>query len=126
VKGDVSLEETLRNESGSFELCSYDSPYEPCNHCCEPCVGNFLDNTVVFAGGTSEAPLSDWFSLYGNAVYAVPGASARLRGSGEEQFAIQFGLAYYFGGKAASPSVTGQKGLPLLDVASNGSFLITD
>lgn len=322
VKADVSLEDALRNESGSFELCGYDSTYEPCSHCCEPCLGNFLDNTVVFAGAdvyksigdrltninggtgsltssfggvtgfntgfrlgdsdlrgqigasygvydlrgrlrvvpedtaveeqgfvtagvykrgdmlnqtdrlsygavvdafmsdnwginantvelgqfrgivgyalserfevggfgtahlwhdqaavtiagapsvrrevraanqlnaylrgntaaggslmgyvggfdgadiqswqfgaTGEAPLSRWFSLYGNANYAVPGASAGPRGSGEEQFAIQFGLAYYFGGKAASPSVTGQKGLPLLDVANNGSFLITD
>lgn len=77
-------------------------------------------------GATGEAPLSRWFSLYGNANYAVPGASAGPNGSGEEQFAMQFGLAYYFGGKAASPSVTGQQGLPLLDVANNGSFLITD
>lgn len=77
-------------------------------------------------GFTGEAPLSRWFSLYGNANYAVPGASAGPRGSGEEQFAAQFGVAYYFGGKAASPTVTGQKGLPLLDVANNGSFLVTD
>ena len=77
-------------------------------------------------GATGAAPLSQWFSLYGNFNYAVPGASAGPRGSGEEQFNIQFGLAYYFGGKAVSRTVTGQKGLPLLNVANNGSFLITD
>ncbi|MDZ4658137.1 MAG: hypothetical protein SH868_11225 [Bythopirellula sp.] len=77
-------------------------------------------------GATGEAPLSSWFSLYGNCNYAVPSAGAGAGGSGEEQFNIQFGLAYYFGGKAVSRSVTGQKGLPLFDVASNSSFLITD
>lgn len=77
-------------------------------------------------GFTGDAPLSRWFSLYGNANYAVPGAAAGPRGSGEEQFAMQFGVAYFFGGKAVSPTVTGQKGLPLLDVANNGSFLVTD
>lgn len=77
-------------------------------------------------GATGDAPLSNWFSLYGNFNYAVPSAGAGAGGSGEEQFAMQFGVAYYFGGKAASPSVTGQRGLPLLDVANNSSFLITD
>ena len=77
-------------------------------------------------GATGVAPLSEWFSLYGNCNYAVPSASAGPNGSGQEQFNIQFGIAYYFGGKAVSPSVTGQQGLPLLDLASNSSFLITD
>jgi hypothetical protein len=77
-------------------------------------------------GLTGDAPLSCNCSLYGNFNYAVPSATAGPNGSGEEQFGIQVGLAYYFGGKAASRSVTGQRGLPLLDVANNGSFLITD
>jgi hypothetical protein len=77
-------------------------------------------------GLTGESPLSQYFSLYGNFNYAVPSARAGAAGSGEEQFNIQFGVAYFFGGKAASPSVTGQRGLPLLDVANNGSLLITD
>ena len=77
-------------------------------------------------GATGDAPLSNWFSLYGNFNYAVPSASAGPNGSGEEQFAMQFGVAYYFGGKAVSRTVTGQRGLPLLDVANNSSFLITD
>jgi hypothetical protein len=77
-------------------------------------------------GFTGEAPLSCNLALYGNFNYAAPSATAGPTGSGEEQFAIQFGLAYYFGGKAVSRSVTGQQGLPLLDVGNNGSFLITD
>lgn len=77
-------------------------------------------------GLTGEAPISCCCSLYGNFNYAAPSAKAGPTGSGEEQFAIQFGLAYYFGGKAVSRSVTGQQGLPLLDVANNGSFLVTD
>lgn len=77
-------------------------------------------------GLAGEAPLSNWFSLYSNFNYAVPSANSGATGSGEEQFNIQFGLAYYLGGKAVSPSVTGQKGLPLFDVANNSSFLVTD
>lgn len=77
-------------------------------------------------GATGEAPLSQRFSLYGNFNYAVPHSGAGPTGSGEEQFAMQFGVAYYIGGKAVSPSVTGQRGLPLLDVANNSTFLITD
>jgi hypothetical protein len=46
-------------------------------------------------------------------------------GSGQEQFSASVGIAY-FGGNAASKSVTGNKELPLLDVASNRTLLITD
>ena len=64
--------------------------------------------------------------MYGNFNYAAPGASAGPRGSAEEQYSIQVGLICYFGGKAVSPTVTGQQGLPLFNVANSGSFLITD
>ena len=77
-------------------------------------------------GLNATAPVSCNMALYGNFNYAVPGAAAGPAGSGEEQFNVQVGLAYYFGGKAVSPSVTGDRGLPLLNVANNGSFLITD
>lgn len=77
-------------------------------------------------GMIGQAPLSCNWSLYSNFNYVVPGSGAGPRGSGEEQFNVSAGLAYYFGGKAQSPSVTGQAGLPLLNVANNGSFLVTD
>jgi hypothetical protein len=77
-------------------------------------------------GLLGQAPISCNWSVYGNFNYVVPSAAAGPDGSGEEQFNASFGLAYYFGGKAKSPSVTGQAGLPLLNVANNGSFLVTD
>jgi hypothetical protein len=77
-------------------------------------------------GATGDVPLSNYFGVYGNFNYAVPSAGAGPNGSGEEQYNVACGLTYFIGGKAVSPSVTGQRGLPLLDVANNGSFLITD
>ncbi|MGC4007197.1 MAG: hypothetical protein QM811_30350 [Pirellulales bacterium] len=77
-------------------------------------------------GMNGEAPLSHRCALYGNFNYAAPRRPAGPTGSGEEQFSIQTGLVFYLGGKAVSRSVTGQRGLPLQDVANNGSFLITD
>jgi hypothetical protein len=88
-----------------------------------------LDNATIGDwqfGLLGHAPISCNWSVYGNFNYVVPSAAAGPEGSGEEQFNISFGLAYYFGGKARSPSVTGQAGLPLLNVANNGSFLVTD
>jgi len=91
-------------------------------------VGGF-DNRDIQSwqfGLNGEAPLSHYCSLYGNFNYAAPHEPRGPAGSGEEQYSIQFGLCYYFGGKAVSRTVTGQRGLPLLDVANNGSFLVTD
>ena len=94
---------------------------------------------MAYTGVLDSADIGDWqfgllgnmpiscnWSAYGNFNYVVPSAAAGPNGSGEEQFNVSFGLAYYFGGKAKSPSVTGQAGLPLLNVANNGSFLVTD
>lgn len=78
-------------------------------------------------GLMAQSPLSYNTSLYSNFNYVVPGAPAGAGGSGEEQFSVSVGLCYYFGcGKAVSPSISGHKGLPMLNVANNGSFLVTD
>lgn len=77
-------------------------------------------------GFNGLAPLSECCSLYGNFNYVIPSASQGPIGSGQEQFDFSVGLVYYFGNKASSPSVTGYRGLPLLPVANNGSFLVTD
>lgn len=77
-------------------------------------------------GMNINAPLSHNWGVYSNFNYVIPGATAGPAGSGQEQFNVGVGLVYYFGGKAVSPSVTGQQGLPLLNVANNGSFLVTD
>lgn len=77
-------------------------------------------------GVTGKVPLSDDWSTFASANYVVPHTPSGPLGSGQEQFSASIGLAYYFGGNAASKSVTGSRELPLLDVASNRTFLITD
>lgn len=70
-------------------------------------------------GMFGQAPLSEHWSLYTNVNYVSPSAKSGPRGSGEEQYNFGAGLCFYFG-RANST------GLPLLNVANNGSFLITD
>lgn len=77
-------------------------------------------------GLTGRMPLSNNWSTYASANYVIPDAPSGPDGSGEEQFSASFGIAYHFGGNAASKSVTGNRYLPLQDVASNRTFLITD
>lgn len=77
-------------------------------------------------GMNGLSPVSDNLSLYANFNYVIPSASQGPIGSGQEQWNFGVGLVYYFGGKAVSPSVTGHRGLPLLPVATNGTFLVTD
>ena len=77
-------------------------------------------------GMLNQAPLSNNLSLYGNFTYVAPGSKTGLVGVAEEQWNVSVGLVYYWGGKAVSSTVSGQKGLPLLPVANNGSFLITN
>lgn len=77
------------------------------------------------AGLTAQAPLSPYWAAFANANYVVPRTPAGPVGSGQEQFSASVGLAFYFGGNAQSPTVSGNKGLPMLDVASNRTFLIS-
>jgi len=77
-------------------------------------------------GSLAQAPLNDYTSLYGNVTFSFPGSRTGGLGPRELEWNIGVGLAYSFGGKAISPNVSGQKGLPLLPVANNGSLLITD
>ena len=77
-------------------------------------------------GVRGQVPLSANWSAFADANYVVPRTPAGPLGSGQEQFSVAVGLGYYFGGNAQNPSVTGNRGLPLLDVANNRSFLITD
>jgi len=82
---------------------------------------------VIDGGGIGEwqvgmfgqAPLSEHWSLYTNVNYVSPSAKSGPRGSGEEQYNFGAGLVFYF-------SRSNPAGLPLLNVANNGSFLITD
>ena len=83
-------------------------------------IGNWL------VGVLGQAPLSDNVSLYANTTFAFPSSKTGIVGSNELEWNFGLGLMYSFGGKAVSPSVSGQQGLPLLPVANNGSMLITN
>jgi hypothetical protein len=70
--------------------------------------------------------LSDYTALYGLFTFSFPSSETGVIGSLEEEWAFGAGLVYYLGGKAVSPTVSGRKGLPLLPVANNGTFLLTN
>ena len=72
------------------------------------------------------APLSRNTSLFGNSTFLFPSSSTGVIGSNELQWNVSMGLVYSFGGKAVSRNISGQPGLPLMPVANNGSFLITN
>jgi len=78
------------------------------------------------AGMIAEAPLGYNWAAYANANYVMPHTDPGPLGSGQEQFSAAVGIRYYFGANASAASVSGYKNLPLLPVANNGSFLITD
>lgn len=91
-------------------------------------VGGF-DNADVASwqfGLTNSVPLNHSLSLYTNTNYVVPGSRAGLPGAAEEQWNAQVGFAWTLGRKAVNPTISGRAGLPLLPVANNGSFLITN
>lgn len=76
-------------------------------------------------GMTARVPLNANWAAYGSANYVAPDSPSGPMGSGEEQVSLSFGLAYHFG-NAASSDVSGNKRLPMQDVASTRTFLITD
>jgi hypothetical protein len=77
-------------------------------------------------GLTGRAPLSDRAGLYGGFNYVTPSVATGIVGDVEDSWNVNFGIVFYLGGKSVSPTVAGNPGLPLLPVANNGSFLITD
>ena len=100
---------------------------------------DFGGQTMAYVGGVDradvgswligvlgQAPLNDSTSIYTNVTFAFPGSKTGPVGSNELEWNLGAGLMYSWGGKAVSSSVSGQKGLPLLPVANNGSLLITN
>jgi hypothetical protein len=96
----------------------------------------FGADTTIYAGvadGLSDAtfgllgnaPLSHSVALFGHFNYYAPSATAGAAGATEEFWNVTFGLAWYPGAKAVNHTVSGWKGLPLLDVANNGTFQLT-
>jgi hypothetical protein len=77
-------------------------------------------------GFTGRAPLSHRAGLYGGFNYVTPSTDTGALADPEDAWNVHFGLVFYLGGKAVSPTVAGDPGLPLLPVANNGSFLVTN
>lgn len=77
-------------------------------------------------GMMGRAPLSDGVALYGNFAYVIPSSDTGVVGSTEDQWNAGFGLVFYLGCKAKSPGISGDPGLPLMPIAGNSTFLITD
>lgn len=77
-------------------------------------------------GVQGTSPLNDYVSLYGGFTYVAPASGSGIFGSSLEQWNASLGLVYSFGGKAVSRNVSGPQGMPLLPVANNGNFLVTD
>lgn len=79
-------------------------------------------------GLTGQAPLSDSMALFGSAAYIIPSSSAgdslQFEEYSEEYWNVSFGLVWYPGCRAGSPSISGHRGLPLLPVADNGTFAV--
>ncbi len=99
----------------------------------------FGGNSMMYVGGVGGADVGSWqfgmlntmpvnhaASLYANFAYVAPGSATGLVGVSEEQWNASVGMVFYLGRKAVNQTVSGQQGLPLLPVANNGSFLITN
>ncbi len=83
--------------------------------------------TLGFLG---QAPLSPAVALFGGVTYVVPSSPAGDPPPGigqfyaEEYWNVSFGIVWYPGCKAARETASGPRGLPLLPLADNGSFLL--
>jgi len=76
-------------------------------------------------GATGRAPISSKTALYGAVTYCGPHSGTGPVGMLEETWNVSFGVLFYPGCKAFNENVSGQRGMPLIPVAGNGSFLIT-
>lgn len=76
-------------------------------------------------GLTGTAPLSNRLGVYGGFNYYAPSAPVGAAGATEEFWNVSFGLVFTPGGKVANQSVSGWRGMPLLNVADNGTFQVT-
>lgn len=77
--------------------------------------------TLGFAG---QAPLSRGVSLFTSANYYIPGSATGAAGATEEIWNVTAGLSISLGGKAYNRTVSGNAGMPLLNVADNGTFAL--
>jgi hypothetical protein len=84
--------------------------------------GGSLGDWLVSA--TTVYPFGDRVAAYTNVMYMHQSASAGDAGAQEDAWNLTIGIAFYPGHNARSPNVSGQRWMPLLPVANNGSFLV--
>ncbi len=93
-------------------------------------VGWADDPGDVVIGLNGRVPLNNHVALFGNVHYIIPSTTGGdVHPSigtddifSQEAWNVTFGIMFYRGGKAISPTVSGISGLPLLPVADNGTF----
>jgi hypothetical protein len=93
-------------------------------------VGWADDPGETVLGLRGEMPMNDRVALFGNLHYVIPstrGGDQHPRLPVDDVFAqeawnVTFGIVFYPGARAGSRTVSGDRRLPLLPVADNGSF----
>jgi hypothetical protein len=71
------------------------------------------------------APMSSRVSLYGNSAFMFPSsATGSFAGASELLWSVSCGMSFSFGRKTVSRNISGQCGMPLQQVANNGTFMI--
>jgi hypothetical protein len=73
---------------------------------------------------TANAPLSDAVTLYTTVTYMHQSASLGVGGADDEAWNFSIGISLYPRRNARSNTVAGQRWMPSLPVANNGSFLV--
>lgn len=75
-------------------------------------------------GGALSVPLGNRLASYLNFAYMCPSAPAGAIATVEEYWQLGAGLAFYPGRAARSSTVAGRCWLPLMPVATNGTFMV--
>jgi len=84
--------------------------------------GGSIGDYLVSA--TSSCPLSDAVSIYSSVTYMHQSAAPGPAGANDEAWNFTVGISIYPFRNARSSTVAGQRWMPLLPVANNGSFLV--
>jgi len=81
-------------------------------------LGDFLATASV------NVPLTDSVGFYGNIMYMNPTATAGFDAAQEEAWSFTLGIEIFPGHDARSRTIAGERWMPLLPIANNGSFLL--
>ncbi len=84
--------------------------------------GGSLGDYLVTA--TAACPLSDVVSVFSSVTYLHQSGAPGGESSNDEAWNFTVGISIYPGRNARSNTVAGQRWMPLLPVANNGSFLV--